>query len=366
MKAPLRRFAVRHFRNLTFGISLVLFLTSCSTYPVDTTGRDLPELESVWQYLKAYCIWQDSIPLPQNAFTYNTPGQILASVNDTFHGVPYTGYDSSGGAAALGNTTLLAGQSATKRNTIIVDSITPKTVYLQIDSIFEKETYDSFLAIVPVLDRFSKIMLDVRWNGGGDIAAMDSIIAFFLPVNTPYIFATLREYDRQSRTASTVRHQPWTTATAHANSLAAKNIVILMNRGSASASEMLAAGIKDGRKTAGLSAALIVGDTSYGKGIGQIVINRRAYGKKDIKITFLKVTRACGGCADSVYHRKGIAPDIISRNQRPQVEDTLQFFTAFNVLEPGVRPGRYITHFAKKSLTKDAAVIISAIPEMEK
>jgi Peptidase family S41 len=351
-KQPLRRFIGVGWATVVAALAL-----GCSTYSTDSSGRDLLELESVWQYLKAYSIWQDSIPLPPNAFTYNTPKELLASVNDTLHGASYTRYDSSGGASVAAAPDSFA--------SISFAQISQSTAYCQIWRFIRDTTYADFLAVLPALSRFSNIMLDLRWDGGGDLAALDSIIGYFLPVNTAYIVATYRSYDGAARTASTVHDERWTVKHDRSPSLAQKKIVVLLNRGSASASEIFAAGIKDGRASAGLSACLFVGDTSYGKGIGQILVGRSQFRKQDIEITFLRVFRACG-CADSVYHRKGLVPDILVNDPNEAVADTLQFFAAFHVLEPGAVPTRYIGHFAKKQLAGNAEAVAPAIPDFEK
>jgi hypothetical protein len=338
---------------------------SCSMYPTDASGgRALMELESVWQYLKAYSIWQDSVPLPPTAFTYNTPEQLFKSVNDTLHGVPYTGYDSSSGYVSSGRANCAAAIDSVPP--IYYTAISPRTAYLRIIKEFRRDTtFDSFLVALPFLSRYSNIMLDLRGNGGGDLAALDSIIGYFLPVNTPYIVATYRAYDGNARTASTIRDERWTIKSVRSPSLSGKNIVILLNRGSASASEILAAGIKDGRASQGLTACRFVGDTSYGKGIGQVLVSRRQFHRQDVKITFLRVFRACG-CADSVYHRKGLAPDIRVTNSDAAVADSLQLLAAFHVLEPGVMLKKSINHFAQKQFAGIIDIVAPEIPDFEK
>lgn len=342
----------------------------CSTYPVDTTGRDLLELESVWQYLRAYSIWQDSVPLPPNAFTYALPETLLAHVNDTLHGHSYTGYTdalpgpSRSGFASQG----VAGAQPASDSAppIYYGAVTPRTAFLQIVTFDNDYLLDSFLVALPFLSRYANIMLDLRGDGGGSIALMDSIIEYFLPVNTPFIVATYRAYSGASRTASTVHGERWTTKHAHSPTLDGKNIVILLNRGSASASEMLAAGIKDGRASAGLSPCLFVGDTSYGKGIGQVLINRAWLSKRDLSITYLRVVRACG-CPDSVYHRKGLAPDVRVTNANEAVADSLQFLAALHVLEPGVLPKEIpVNRSRSNGLPTSVDYIIQSISDFEK
>jgi len=324
---------------------LFLFFLHCSTYPVETNTNNVLEFESIWQYLKTYCIWQDSIPLPANPFTFSSPEKLLASTNDTLHGVLYTRYDDTIHNVLYYSMASIYDANATHakisavpapNTTVFYDSITPKTALMEITEFVRDSTYNQFLHILPFLSRFANIMVDLRWNGGGEISALDSIISYFLPLGTPYIIATYRDYDKSTQTATTKYNEKWTVKNTHAVSLANKTIVILMNKGSASASEMMAAGLKDGRAAATGEQVKIVGETSYGKGIGQIVVNRQVFGKRDVKITFLRVKRNCG-CADSIYHRKGIVPDIMVTNANDTIADTLQLSAAIRVLEPTVR-----------------------------
>jgi C-terminal processing protease CtpA/Prc len=342
--------------------SLAAVTATCSSYPVDTSGRNLLELQSVWQYLKVYSIWQDSVPLAKNAFIYSTPESLLASVIDTLHRYQYTRYVDT---TPVGPSAMESGAArAEAASPVYFARISARTGYVRIFTFDRADLFDSFLVAVPFLARFQNIMLDLRSNTGGSIAMMDSVIEYFLPVNTPYIEATYRSYDSDARSAST-RIERWTTKHVPAASLTGKNIVILMNRFSASASEMLAAGIKDGRRLAGLGTCKFVGDTSFGKGIGQVVVNRKQFRKPDIQITFLRVTRACG-CADSVYHRIGMAPDTLVVNSVSAIADTAQFFAAFNVLEPGARPDVIIfTQFLAKSIAQGADHTVPAISDFE-
>jgi hypothetical protein len=306
---------------------IVLVWQGCSRYPVDTSGRDLPELESVWQYLTTYSIWQDSIPLAQDPFAFSTPEQLLASVNDTLHSpANYTIYDST---HLPRNGTVSAVSAGTADSAVHLFRETNSTVRLQITGFKEDTTYPAFKNGVPLLAQYANIIVDLRNNGGGSIDAVDSIIEYFLPVNTPYIRASYRRYNSDSRTAETVPWEQWITKHAHTPSLAGKRLAVLINGGSASASEILAAGLKDGRTLATTGdTTLLVGETSYGKGMGQIIVSRTYLGKRDIMITFLRLKGLSARTGE--YHRKGIAPDV-----RVQSTDFLApINTALHVLEP--------------------------------
>jgi hypothetical protein len=294
--------ALSRTRAFALGAMTAALLYGCSTYPLDTSGRDLLELESVWQYLKTYSIWQDSIPLAPDPFAFSSPEQLLASVNDTLHAVNYTAYDST----HLPTSGLVAAAAAAAPDTTVYwYRITASTVLLKITEFKKDTTYPAFLNALPSLAQYSNIIVDLRDNGGGDISDVDSIMEFFLPINTPYISAMYRKYDEAARTAVTVPWEQMTTKHEHAPTLSGKRLALLANRGSASAAEILAAGLKDGRANG--DTTVLVGETTYGKGMGQIIISRTHLGKRDLKITFLRLRGISGRTGN--YHRKGIAPD---------------------------------------------------------
>lgn len=289
----------------------MLFL-SCSGYSLDTTDRDLYELESVWQYLKTYCIWQDTLwrdTLPADAYKYGTPQELLAGVHDTLKGAGnnYTSYYYNGGGAlqsqarSIDITALVSGG-------VYSDSLADSTGYILINKEFTKGTYADFLNAAARVREFRNIIIDLRYNGGGSLDETDSIIQSMLADSTPYIIEKFRAYDRIDRRAKTIG---WDTIfTNHGRqraSLRNKRFAVLANRGSASASEILVAALKDGFSRTADTVAL-VGDTTYGKGMGQIVVSREHLGWSDLRITYLRIKGISERTGD--YHRKGILPDV--------------------------------------------------------
>jgi hypothetical protein len=348
--------ALTRTRACALSAMTAALLYGCSTYPLDTSGRDLLELESVWQYLETYSIWQDKVPQEKNALeSFQTPEALLSSVADTFHAVNYTTYDSA--HLPMGGR-LSAVAAAAPDTTVYWLPLTDSTAFLKITEFKKDTTYPAFLNALPYLAQYPNIIVDLRDNGGGDINAVDSIMEYFLPVNTPYIQAKYRNYSESTRSAETVSWETWKTLHGHAPSLAGKRLAVLVNGGSASASEILTAGLKDGRAGAGNDTVTLVGETTYGKGMGQIIISRTYLGKRDIKITFLLLKGISSRIGD--YHRKGIAPDI-------QVSGPLaQLAAALHLLEPSAPLLKAAPLPASGSAGAEAYVRIPANPLFEK
>ncbi len=322
------RAAVRIF--VVAGISFVL-TPGCARYPVAPNGGTILELETVWQYLKTYSIWQDSIPLAPNPFVFSSPEALFASVNDTLHGISYTKYDSLHLPAGMKSAAVAA---AAPDTTIYVYPLSDSTVLLQITEFKEDTTYPAFLSVLPVLAQYPKVIIDLRSNGGGAIDAVDSIIEYFLPVNTPFISAKYRQYDDTTRAADAIGWVQWTTKHEHTPSLVHSQLAVLVNGYTASAAEILTAGLKDGREPQGGSDTVtLVGQTTYGKGMGQIIISRTYLGKRDIMITFLRLAGI--SARTGAYHRRGIFPDLFVENAGGFSDAQLD--TALKVLEPSAK-----------------------------
>lgn len=89
------------------------------------------------------------------------------------------------------------------------------------------------------------------------------------------------------------------TSRATAGVLTTKPVVVLINKGSASASEIFSGAMKDNRR------AVIIGEQSFGKGLVQ-EINKLPY-EAGINITIQKYLTPNG----TDINKKGITPDIV-------------------------------------------------------
>lgn len=132
------------------------------------------------------------------------------------------------------------------------------------------------------------LILDLRQNGGGDLNETVKILGLFLPPGTAVVTTRGREGesaepmktpDRQRRK----RDYP---------------LVVLLDRMSASASELTAGALQD------LKRATVIGEVSYGKGSVQNIIH--SGGNTALRLTIATYHTPSG----NTPHRKGITPDV--------------------------------------------------------
>jgi carboxyl-terminal processing protease len=143
-------------------------------------------------------------------------------------------------------------------------------------------------------DKIDSVLIDLRNNGGGSLDEAVELSNLFIG-SGPVV------QQRDSR--GTVRVQSGSNDTAAWDG----QLGVLINRGSASASEIFAAAMQDyGR-------AIIIGEPSFGKGTVQSVINLDAVAHNDkptfgeVKLTVAQFYRVNGGATQL----RGVTPDII-------------------------------------------------------
>ncbi|MDR2694665.1 MAG: S41 family peptidase [Chitinispirillales bacterium] len=259
--------------------------------PADNGGVDNGERYSVWQSLKIYSIYHDRLP---DYIGSMTPNDMFDSIHDTLHGVRYTEYlsDHLGGSEELFDP-----------NTEFYEPMefTPSTVYFYLPE-FSDTALVFFNEVLPRLSEYPNIIIDVRNNGGGYIGVTDAILGELLPYGTPYLNVRYRDYNSRYNAGETFEDVFSTETPSPA--LLNKKVAVLINGYSASASEILAAGLKDG------AGAYLVGSNSYGKGIGQLLIPIETRERiRKLSVTFLEIS----GISERTgqYHRVGIEPDQV-------------------------------------------------------
>ena len=161
--------------------------------------------------------------------------------------------------------------------------------YIRLKS-FNENSDKQFLDIVKQFEKNLKIkgyILDLRNNPGGLLTQAINITDFFL--DDGEIVST------KGRKASETRK----FFSRKGDQIKGKPIIVLINQGSASASEILAGALKDHKR------AIILGENSYGKGSVQSIIPLGNGG--GMRLTISKYYLPSGDSISEV----GVAPDIV-------------------------------------------------------
>ena len=161
--------------------------------------------------------------------------------------------------------------------------------YIRLKS-FNENSDKQFLDIVKRFEKNSKIkgyILDLRNNPGGLLTQAINITDFFL--DDGEIVST------KGRKASETRK----FFAKKGDQIKGKPIIVLINNGSASASEIFAGALKDHKR------AIILGENSYGKGSVQSIIPLNNGG--GMRLTISKYYLPSGSSISEV----GVTPDIV-------------------------------------------------------
>ena len=309
-----------HIVRLAVIISAVFL--SCIYPDMDDVDdyRFLEEQQSVWQYLSVYSIYQDRLPESCGSLS---PNDMFRMINDTLKSpcYRYTDYTDNvlcgGGGPTPQRCDLYLlfkhGSPRIQRDTVpsyYIDSISQYTVYISIAD-FMNDAWKQFMAQASYLERFPNIVIDLRGNGGGLLNAVEDMLGQLLPCSTEFIQYRYREYNSRALKGITVEQEIKRTTNPKPR-LAGKNIAVLIDGGSASASEIMASALKD------CANARLIGERSYGKGIGQVHIIRTDRRDRDMRITYLQIS----GISDRTgnYHRIGIAPDPVTAEDSTEMD----------------------------------------------
>ena len=145
-----------------------------------------------------------------------------------------------------------------------------------------------------------KVILDLRNNGGGYVSAAGEMLSLWLNGGDKYMVEKSIHNDDKTDYVPRGKNPIFKDT----------KTIVLINRSTASASEIVAGALKDYQK------ATIVGMTSFGKGVMQTMLNLSDGGK-------LKVTTAHWYTPnDSSINKTGIKPDVeIDRTVQDITED---------------------------------------------
>lgn len=192
-----------------------------------------------------------------------------------------------------------------KLNPVESKILEDKIGYIKIKQ-FNQNTYENVVKALKELDKknIQNIIIDLRDNPGGFLDEVIDVSKLFIPegpiVHIKYKGNRIRTY------YSNLQNPKY-------------NLVVLVNENSASASEILAAAVKD-RK-----AGIIIGTSTYGKGtVQQLLYLPNGDGMKLTIAEYLSPNK-------TKINGKGISPDIIAKNTG---DKDLQLQKAIKVLRP--------------------------------
>ncbi|MEH6905146.1 peptidase S41 [Bacillus sp. AFS006103] len=211
--------------------------------------------------------------------------------------------------------------------------------YIELTS-FSEDTAADFEKELTALenDDIKGLIIDVRGNPGGLLDSVGEILKEFVPKDKPYVQIEQRDGKKKR----------------YFSSLSAKKdypVLVLVNKGSASASEILAGSLQEavGYK--------LIGETTFGKGTVQQAVPMGD--GSNIKLTLFKWLTPDGNW----IHKKGIQPDVAVKQpaifathpiqiDKPLEEDmnNEQVKNAQEVLAGlGFAPGRTDGYFSKET-----------------
>lgn len=190
--------------------------------------------------------------------------------------------------------------------------------YVSLSTFEQRDVYDELVKQVDALKQqgMTSLILDLRDNGGG-----------FLDQGILVADAFLKQGDIVFQRQGGVTRR---LAAADPKQLWSGPMVVLVNRYSASASEIVSGALQDNHR------ALIVGEQTFGKGVGQNVIPL-ADGSQLVYVTFEWLTPDRKSIARNNKEniRGGITPDVKATDTRTPHVITLQ--------GQGAAPGQQIT-----------------------
>lgn len=156
------------------------------------------------------------------------------------------------------------------------------TGYIYLTSFTDKSAADIRTAIIALKNKGAKsLILDLRGNSGGLLDQAVEIVNFFVPKDSKVVSTKgkVKEWDKEYN--------------ATKNPIAPEiPLVVLIDRGSASASEIVSGALQD------LDRAVLIGERSFGKGLVQTVRDL-AYNTK-LKVTTAKYYIPSGRCIQAL------------------------------------------------------------------
>ena len=185
--------------------------------------------------------------------------------------------------------------------------------YIALNTFYSEKVNEQFQAAVQSMEKkgITKLILDLRDNGGGLLTSGVFVADQFLQKGT---IVSLRDNKGNTQQTFSAKNQPGDYT---------GQLVVLINKNSASASEIVAGALQDTKR------ATIVGETSYGKGVAQTPVE--LVNGAQVRIVASEWLTPNG----RQIQKKGITPEVkVDDNRRP---------IPLNFTGSGVTPGSKLT-----------------------
>lgn len=214
------------------------------------------------------------------------------------------------------------GETEFKEITVVRDNITIPTIDTKVEGdVFVISLYNfnalSEMKMQEALREYiksgqKKMVLDLRGNPGGFLQSAVSIASYFLPAGKTIVqegYGDDRDGDVYRSSGKTLRE------------FAPEEMVVLINAGSASASEILAGALKEH------GVATLIGDTTYGKGSVQELVDLP--GGASLKVTIARwytpngVSISDGGLDPDIFVER--TPQQYIDKEDPQLEAAIKW-----------------------------------------
>ncbi|MCL1956108.1 MAG: S41 family peptidase [Fibromonadales bacterium] len=162
-----------------------------------------------------------------------------------------------------------------------------------------KGTYTEFRNVLQEIKGAKVAIMDLRGNPGGNIGHCTAMAAELVPLKSELVYDVQHYRDRKRGNVIETSHDYASDFLKQEGLGVNIKWIILMSRGSASCSERFTAAVKYNRPE-----TVVIGQTSYGKGVGQIYT--KTYMGGLAYITCLQTYYPDG----TTFHNIGIIPDI--------------------------------------------------------
>ena len=203
---------------------------------------------------------------------------------------------------------------AVSQKTPLETAIPNNLSYIRLNSFISQNAANEFGEVISSTDRDTKgYIIDLRSNPGGLLSNAISISDMFLSDGEAIVYTVDRDTYAQKESAKQVRYKTIYTT---------KPVVILINKGSASASEIFAGAMKDNAR------AVLVGEQSFGKGLVQQIF--KLPDSTALHVTIQKYLTP----NKTDINKKGITPDVVVEMTEENIKnkDDVQLKKAIEIL----------------------------------